>query len=278
MAPRWEDRLRQFVPALLAEHPTLRGVAGDSAAVLHGSTTLGVEDAFSDLDVWLFLPEARLAALRAVERGSFFAFTLAGKEGHLNLESREECARRLDACDLPRIAELRRCRLLTDPNGWAGALVDRARQEMRAPVRRAWFCYHYVEMRSEHRACDNPIERGDAVALLLATTRTLEHAMRAALVLDGEPYPYSKWLARACAATPTGRAVLCLVEDVLDLLATDALRAPGPERQHPLSLKLREIRRVLVEAARAAGIDEPWLAQWWLFLDEARQGIEGVRW
>ena len=206
--------------------------------MLHGSTTLGVEDAFS-ISTWLFLPEARLAALRAVERGSFFAFTLAGKEGHLNLESREECARRLDACDLPRIAELRRCRLLTDPNGWAGALVDRARQEMRAPVRRAWFCYHYVEMRSEHRACDNPIERGDAVALLLATTRTLEHAMRAALVLDGEPYPYSKWLARACAATPTGRAVLCLVEDVLDLLATDAC-GRLVRRQHPLSLVARD--------------------------------------
>ena len=174
------------------------------------------------------------------------------------------------SCDLPLIAELRRAVGLLDPTSSGQRLIDFAQLPMRPEVRRAWLCYHYVEMRGEHRAIDNPIERGDPVAILLALTKALEHAMRAALVLDGEPYPYSKWLARACERTPTGRAVLSLVQEMVNLLAQDGLRRPGPEKGHPLSEKLRDIRRTLVNAARTSGVEELWLDKWWLFCEQAR--------
>ena len=101
---------------------------------------------------------------------------------------------------------------------------------MREEVRRAWFRYHYVEMRGEHRAADNPIERGDSVAVLQAMTQTLSHALRAAVVLDGQPYPYIKWLAHAAFQTPTGKRLAPRVAELLDCLACDALRLPGPEK------------------------------------------------
>jgi hypothetical protein len=144
-------------------------------------------------------------------------------------------------------------------------------------VRQAWFAHHYIEMRSEHRACDNPIDRGDASALLLAMSACISHALRAAIVLDGEPYPYVKWLAAAAARTPTGARVAALVNELLDLLAAGALRMPGPERDHPLNVKLREIRKVLIAASRAHGIDGPWLEHWYLHLD-MRQRIGDARW
>jgi hypothetical protein len=246
--------------------------------LLHGSTTRGIDDPYSDLDVWIFLPASRLPELDAAAGTRFFAFDLDGKPGHFTAEPAEEVAQRVRRCDFPLIVELRVAAILADPRGEAASLVRVARQPMREEVRRAWLRYHYVEMRGEHRAADNPIERGDAVAVLQALSQTLSHALRAAMVLDGEPYPYVKWLAHAAFQTPTGLLLASDVTEILDLLARDALRLPGPEKGHPLSGKLREIRLLLVDAARAQGIDEPWLNEWWLHMVQARDGIRAVEW
>jgi hypothetical protein len=180
--------------------------------------------------------------------------------------------------DLERIAELRRCHILADADGAVHELVTAAKQPMTESVRRAWFCYHYVQMRQFHRSCDNPIERGDALAFLHGLVPTLNHALRAAMVLDREPYPYIKWLGRAASQTPTGRRISPLVQDILDLLAINALRHPGPERQHPLGKKLHEIRKIMIENARAGGIDEPWLERWWVHLTQAADGVAAITW
>ncbi len=266
----WSARMKAFTPPFLAGHPVLRGVADRACVLMHGSTTLGIDDPWSDLDGWILLPADTLRRLRETSADWFFEFQLEGKPGHLNIESYDDFQRRVQVCDFPLIAELRSAVVLIDRDGCGQGLIDLARQPMPEPVRRSWFCYHYVEMRGEHRAVDNPIERGDPVAVLLAMNKALEHAMQAALVLDRQPYPYSKWLARACERTPTGRTVLALVNEMLDLLARGDLRRPGPEKGHPISDKLREIRGALVAAARAGGIDEPWLTQWWLFCEQAR--------
>ena len=107
-------------------------------------------------------------------------------------------------------------------------------------------------------------------------TATISHALRAAVVLDGEPYPYVKWLAAAAARRPTGARVGALVNELLELLATGALPIPGPEREHPLNVKLRQIRNLLIAAARSRGIDGPWLQRWYLHLD-MRQRIGEAR-
>lgn len=246
--------------------------------VLHGSTALGIDDAFSDLDLWLFAPDELVRQAEADAGTRFFSFTLDDKPGHFNLEPAEQARQRLRDCDLELIAELRRAAVLADVGNLAGALVAEARRPMPAAVRRAWFCYHYVEMRGFHRNCDNPIERGDALAVLQSLVPVVNHALRAAMVLDGIPYPYIKWLAQAAGTTPTGQRLLPLVHDLLDLLAADVLRRPGPEKGHPLSDKSREIRKVLVESARSVGIDEPWLDRWWEYLPQARERIKAVKW
>ncbi len=273
----WAGRMKEFSPGFLTGNAVLAKVAGCASVLLHGSTTLGVDDPWSDLDAWVLLPAEALAELRRTSSDWFFEFSLDGKPGHFTVEPLEGFEQRVRACDFPLIAEVRHAVVLLDPTCAGQRLIDLSRLPMRPEVRRAWFCYHYVEMRGEHRAIDNPIERGDPVAILLALTKALEHAMRAALVLDGEPYPYSKWLARACERTPTGRAVLSLVQEMVNLLAQDGLRRPGPEKGHPLSEKLRDIRRMLVAAARAGGIDELWLDKWWLFCEQAR-AMRDVAW
>ena len=138
--------------------------------------------------------------------------------------------------------------------------------------------WHYTEMRGEHRAVDNQIERRDPVAVLLSLPKALGHGLRAAMVLDGEPYPYDKWLYRAALETPTGRLLESAARRVLEGLASGALSVGGPERAHPLGRELRAIRQVLIDAARGKGLDRPWLDKWWLYMDQAREAIVSVRW
>jgi hypothetical protein len=133
-------------------------------------------------------------------------------------------------------------------------------------------------MRQAHRALDNPIERGDAPTVLFGVSATIEHALQAALILDSEPYPYIKWLHYAAGLTTSGAVLVPLVRDLLDLLAKDMLSHPGPEKVHPLSLKLKEIRNVLIAAAHEKGIDGMWLEKWWLSIDTVREEIKQVTW
>jgi predicted nucleotidyltransferase len=266
------------VPVYLDQQPALARFSDKMMVLLHGSTTRGIDDPYSDLDVWIILPLAQVRKVEAVAGTRFFPFNLENKPGHFTVEPVEEVRRRCRQCDFPFIAELRMAEILADWRDEAAILVLRARDPMHEDVRRAWFRYHYIEMRGEHRAADNSIERGDAVAVLQAMTQTLSHALRAAMVLDGEPYPYVKWLAHAAFQTPTGRLIEPHVTEFLDWLARDALRLPGPEKQHPLSSKLREIRLLLVEAAQASGIDELWLDEWWFYIVQARDGIREIVW
>jgi len=271
------ERFRPFSARFLREHASLSGLLSQASVLLHGSTTLGIVDAFSDLDLWVLVPDSLAREFDRTSPTRFIEFRFDDRPGHYNLEPLELFHQRIDGCDFPLIAELRRSIVLHDQS-LGCAIVARANQLMPKDVRRAWFRYHYAEMRSEHRAADTPIDRGDAVAVLQAVTRTLVHAMQAAMVLDGEPYPYSKWLGRACAQTPTGSRIMPLVNDVIDLFGRGALRLPGPEAKHPINLKLREIRAALITAAKDAGIDEPWLKEWWLHIPQSRQVIHEVRW
>jgi hypothetical protein len=273
------ERFRPFARQSLRDHAGLRHVEQCAAVLLHGSTTLGIVDAFSDLDVWLLVPDS---IAREFDRGSttrFINFQFHERPGHFNIEPIEPFHDRIDHCDFPLIAELRRAIVLRDDEDSVGsAIVARARRSMPDDVRQAWFRYHYGEMRSHHRAADTPIDRGDAIAVLQAVTRTMIDAMQSAMVLDGEPYPYSKWLGRACAQTPTGARIVPLVNDVIDLLGRGALRMPGPESQHPITLKLKEIRAELLAAASNSGIDGPWMKEWWLHIPQSRLVIHAVRW
>ena len=265
----WASCVRDALPELAKLSPALASNAATATWLLHGSTTRGIDDAVSDLDAWCLPP---------IDQPPLFVqFELSGKAGHVQVEQRPAFERRLRQCDFPLIYELRHAIILQDPDGWAERLLSIARRPMPADVQAAWFAHHYIEMRSEHRAIDNPIERRDAIAVLQATTSTIAHALRAALVLDGEPHPFSKWLAHAAVQAPTGRQIVPIIEGLIDDLGAGVLRVGGPERDHPINRRLKQIRTILIDTARARGIDAPWLDWWYLHLDQ-RGAIHRVEW
>jgi hypothetical protein len=162
--------------------------------------------------------------------------------------------------------------------GVGSALVAAARKPMSDGIRYSWFRLHYVEMRGWHRTADNAALRGDAEAVLLTTISALAEALRAAMVLDREPYPYPKWLPSRAASCPTGSRLVAARAQFLALLEAGGMRAHDLDRPGTLGEPLREMRAILIERARDTGIDGDWLERWWLAIDEARTGVGEHRW
>jgi len=187
----WVNRLRGFLPELAAR-PELAQLASAWSVLLHGSTTKGIDDAHSDLDLWALVEPTGLAELDRCSPTRFFGFELAGKKGHLNVEDADLFTSRVRSCDMPLLAELRDAHVLDDTLGLGAGLTAAARQTMPENVRFAWFRFHNVEMRGHHRTVANALARGDAIASLISITEAAAHGLRAALVLDGVPYPYEE--------------------------------------------------------------------------------------
>lgn len=52
----WADRVRGVLPRLAKDHSIAPTILSGASVLLHGSITRGVDDAYSDLDVWLLPP------------------------------------------------------------------------------------------------------------------------------------------------------------------------------------------------------------------------------
>ena len=281
----WVKELKKFIPKFLEEHPILKNFQENASVILHGSTTLGFDEPFSDIDLWFLLPENELTELEGASESLFFDIENDFKPGHLNAESIEDFSKRFhqlknfyNQSDMDIIYQLRNAEIVIDKSGIGNELIKSACKPMRKEVSELFFFYHYVEMRSEHRSCDNPMERHDPVGVSLALTKTIAHSLRAAMVLDSKPYPYDKWLYYAASKTPTGKKLIPSVEKILDYVAQDKLRFKGSEAEHPINQELRVIRRILVESAQVKGNHSPWLEKWWLHMTQLRDLIKDIYW
>src|SRR5688572_32000966 len=110
-ASLWAERLMTFLPQL----PDCSNLLKGATLLLHGSTSRGIDDACSDLDVWL-LPPAELPP-------KFVQFTLDGKAGHVTIESRCEFEARVRRCDFPLPYELRHALPMQADDGWGERLI-----------------------------------------------------------------------------------------------------------------------------------------------------------
>ncbi len=273
----WAERLREFLPAFLDAHPVLGGVWRTGALLLYGSITRGIEDIWSDFDVWLVLADAAASEIQAAGQ-DFVEFKAQGRAGHVSVHGRRELTDRVQACEMDLIYQLRHGAVVLESGREGSELIALARRPMRPAVRDALVLHHYVEMRSEHRACDNPMARGHDVAVLLSLTKMIAQTLRTAMVLQGEPYPYDKWLYHAAAATPVGRELTPLVDRVVDQLQPALLRHAEHDRTHPLGREVKALRNELVRLIRAHGIDGGWLTHWYLHMTEASKALRGLRW
>lgn len=273
----WVEASKRYFSSRKAP-PVLGHLPGEYCIVLHGSAARGIDDKVSDLDYWLVIDEPSLTKFDAMCPSRFVEVEIEGKPGHMNPILFAEFNAAFTSPKFEIINELRCAIALYDPRGSFAEVKRRAQLPVNDAVRRVAFFECYVEMRAAHKSVDNPMDRHDAWATLSGVVGTIQYAMKCALILDGRPWPYGKWLHVETRKCPTGQRIVPSIERVLNLLAEGRQALLGPERENAISKELKIIRSTLVDRARETGIDEPWLNKWWLYIDEARAAVQSVEW
>jgi hypothetical protein len=100
---------------------------------------------------------------------------------------------------------------------------------------------------------------------------------RICCLLDGEPFPYDKWLLRACRETRVGARVAPILQRVVTTLThlEDDLERSWPAVRKAIDALDTEACDILEEAMVEWGIDRTWIDNSYHLLDDALYGRGG---
>lgn len=250
-----------------------------TAVAVAGSAAVGWEDEFSDTDVLVFVPREDYGAIygryrQAIEEGrvavmnpralqySEFPYTyIPGTNAHYMLYVFEETEEKLARYDDVAMWVHGNSIVLHDPSGRYARL--RAATSYPEEVWRAKRRDLYIGMANAGGAASNALRRGDQAVVMLTLTDAVMRALRLCFLLEHRPFPYEKWLLRAAAGTGPGRAVLPLIEELLEELrrpeirrvetATRSDHRSADLEQYPLYVLWRKVRAELEEWGRGPG-------------------------
>ena len=104
---QWIERVSEWAPTIGQAHPVFGRFADLGGLILTGSTTLGVVDEYSDLDLELVLSEDAVAQVDTASPTRYIECHLDGKPGSVIVVSADAWNNSVGACDMPLIAELR---------------------------------------------------------------------------------------------------------------------------------------------------------------------------
>lgn len=276
---KWVSKSKEYFAHFIKKNDILRAIEKSITIVLHGSTTLNIDDPHSDLDYWLLLDDKEYEKFITITEQSFIPLEIDGKEGHINpLRTRD-----LEACFSNQINmvlanEISSSIIIEDRKNVFDRFIKLSKKPISEQVKYAFFFHNYVEMRSYHRSCDNPMERNDRFAVLYSIMNTIKYAFQSAFVLDNSTYPYEKWLYVLAGFSETPKSLIENVDRIIQEIMTNPESLYGPENDNKISYELRGIRSKLIEKARQEGINELWLEKWWRYIDKSRNILNEVCW
>lgn len=267
------QEIRNLLDAYLRErvvpHPLLRPYLQDATACLTGSSSIGLWDEHSSLDVHLVLPDsdhAQLAAKLREER-----LWNPARDFRLRLEDREPFRRFPSAVitilSSSQLAQEFRFELpvalwvyehavvLQDPAGTLEAAVQTGKQRF-ADVLNNLRCDHYYRFR-QARNDMLPCIAPQRLKTVLAIKRgeTVREALRLAFLADGKCYPYDKLLEPVAEReTQSGAHIVTAVRALVAAREPEAIAHAG-----------KVLRDRVAFALQQGGVSEKWLEQWWLW-------------
>ncbi|MDH6134161.1 putative nucleotidyltransferase [Kitasatospora sp. MAA4] len=206
----------------LSSSEIYREIFPGSAVVLGGSYSTGRADTYSDVDLFLFVDDERFpeAQQRAIARGlartggDWSARRVTSCEIFVKVRSYEELCEELDGDLAVAYRIYSRAQIWADPSGKFSAAMakyaERFASEVPALVRQT-----SLALRRCIKFGRDSHLRGNAVAFDLLRHDYLTALLQMFFLLEGEPFPYSKWLHPvAMDETEAGRAIGDLVESI----------------------------------------------------------------
>jgi predicted nucleotidyltransferase len=275
---RIAEEIRGHIDEFIEGNQLFTPFARKLTIILHGSTVRNIYDNCSDIDFLILFDDVELTMFDSISDHRYISYDLNGKPGHFNPMSIVELQSCFSKIDMAMIHDIRDAMIIVDRKNIFQGIQKTALQAMPDDVQYAFFFRNYVEMRSCHRALDNPMEREDEIAVLMGITKTITYALRSALILDKIPYPLDKWLHVVSHYYPTAKSILPYVNNILFQLKTDSNCLRGSEASNQISKNLREMRAKLILKSNEIGITDLWLEKWYRYIDPSKAAIENVKW
>lgn len=265
-----------YISNEILNHPLLLEDRQRVSVILDGSTAMGVVDEQSDIDVMIICQDEyyniinnRFAQAGIIpEQSSFFVdiHLPSGKTGHYTLHTLSEITKALMNGNIEWLWNASISYIYYDQLDLKTLFNQYVplQPEVLMNLRKKT----YIELRSYAKSLDNPVVRGDAFPILFLAVSLYKEALRCAIAIEGYPYPYDKWLVPVAKQTAVGQKILECAGDFWGFLRDDNSFAPMYQEDNSFVKMEKRFRKILVEELRMRGIDEPWLVEWWKYMEE----------
>lgn len=239
----------------------------DGGIIFHGSITSGIDDEYTDLDMWLIL-DSKVYFDFVFKNGHFFDFEVEKKWGHINIENLDVFINRVSNCDFPLIYELRNG-YFVHGNDSVLTLYKTAQKEINKDITENHFLYNYAIARNWQKSSENIIRRGDKTALLLTMSKFIEHALKAAIISNGRPYPYQKWLYHTASGIDSCNLLVNEIDLLLEIIERNGILGDVNDIDNNVLFKsMEKIKGALIDLASIHNIESPIIEKWYLYIDD----------
>lgn len=270
------EEVGAYISNEILNHPLLQQDNQRVSIILDGSTAMGVVDEQSDIDVMIICQDEYYNTINnrfeqaglIPEQSSFFVDLRlpSGKTGHYTLHKISEITKSLMNGNIEWLWNASVSYIYYDQLDLKTLFNQYVplQPEVLMSLRKK----SYIQLRSYAKSLDNPVVRGDAFPILFLAISLYKEALRCAITIEGYPYPYDKWLVPVARQTTVGRKILECASDYWDYIRDDMSFAPMYQEDNNFVKMEKRFRKILVEEFRVRGVDEPWLIEWWKYMDE----------
>ncbi|MEC0131920.1 nucleotidyltransferase domain-containing protein [Paenibacillus odorifer] len=270
------EEIGQYITQEILNHPLMKEESQRVSILLDGSTALGVVDEQSDVDIIIICQDEYYSSINhrfeqaglIPEQSSFFMDLRlpSGKSGHYTLHKISEIKAALMSGNMEWLWNASISYIYYDRLD-VKSLFD-AYVPLQPEVLMRFRKNSYIQLRSYAKSLDNPVVRGDAFPILFLAVSLYKEALRCAITIEGYPYPYDKWLVPVAKQTTVGRKITECAGDFWSFIRDDESFAPMYQEDNNFVKMEKRFRKILVEEFRMRGINEPWLVEWWKFMEE----------
>ncbi|NQX47512.1 hypothetical protein HQN87_19440 [Paenibacillus tritici] len=269
------QEIGSYILTDILNHPLIVEDSMNISILLDGSTALGIVDDISDIDIILICREECYESITGrferagliPEQSSLFVdvHLPGGKTGHYTLLRLSGLEQALLKGQMDWLWNASVSCIYHDPLDVKALFAQflPLPPELLMSIRKN----AYIDLRSAAKSLDNPVRRGAAFPILFQAVEVFKWALRCAITVEGYPYPYDKWLVPVAEQLPVGKRVLDCMNDFWLYLREDASYVAMYQEDNSFVKMEKRVRKVLLEELRLRGIEEPWLVEWWKYME-----------
>ena len=266
------EKIRTYVQYILSHNPLLAGYRNRISVVLAGSRSVGYCVSSSDYDL-LGLCDSEIYTQIAASAGraAFGGIDISMNEKSPELGSEARVDMLL--CNRDRVEEAfqsyndvviwiwMNSRIAVDPENIVQKLKESfrgyPREVLEQKLKRHWLRDYDLSL----HGITYHAETGNIFSVIHALTSKMAEFCKLCCLLEGKPFPYDKWLLKACYDTRLGKQLIPIFQRVLGLITTldNDIKRNWPTVQEAIRSMDTDACDIMEDALVEWGFDRDWV-------------------